>query len=245
MQLPPLWKKPESSNRFSRKTDSSLPSLPSLRPNRKRYRLASFVLICLFTVLVVWIFLPSFLQGVGNLLVYESDLKPSDVLVVLTGGGTDRVERAVELFRTGYAPRILMTLPEILSGDAAYRDLYQTEKQMCEAVLNLHEIPPECVFWSGRPYYSTYSEAVFLREWMSENGYRSAIVIPGYFQSGRAKWSMDHAFGSTLLDIQIAPAREELYSVTEWWKNEEGLVAVQNEYLKNFYYRIKGLVGNP
>lgn len=178
-------------------------------------------------------------------MVYESDLQPCDVVVVLTGGGTLRLERAIELLKAGMAPQILMTLPEAVPKDAAYYDLYHTENLMCKAVMEFHGVALEQVAWSDRPFYSTYSEAVFLRDWMKRNQSRSAIVVSGYFQSRRAKWSMDHAFRGSEYTIQIAPAREELYSVEEWWKNEEGVIMVENEYLKTAYYWVKGIFGRP
>ncbi|MBN2328664.1 MAG: YdcF family protein [Candidatus Omnitrophica bacterium] len=220
----------------------------NLKMPRRRRRVFRWIVVLTGLIACVSLlvyFKRPLLTAAGRLLVYESELKPGDVVVVLTGGGTARLERAIELLKAGMAPKILMTLPEVVPRDAAYYDLYTTENTMCKAVMEFRGIPPEQIAWSDQAFYSTYSEAVFLRDWMKRNQCRSAIVSSGYFQSRRAKWSMDHAFRGSDFTIQIAPAPEELYSVEEWWKNEEGIIMVENEYLKTAYYWVKGLIGRP
>lgn len=230
-------------------TDLSLPT-PSLRSEKNQRRLwkrlligASLFLIVLLALAVV--FHRSLLGAVGDLLVYESDLIPCDVAVVLTGGGTSRLERAIDLMQAGYAPKILMTLPNPIPEGTSYYDLFNTEKTMCQALLDFRSVPPEKIAWSQSPFHSTYSEAIFLRDWMEQNHCKSAIVVAGYFQSRRAHWAMNHAFKGGAFDIRIAAASEEFCSASDWWKDEEGIIRVENEFLKNTYYRLKGLVGTP
>ena len=55
-----------------------------------------------------------FLAFGGRYLVVNQTPVKSDVIIVLGGGSRDRVQRAVELFRQGYAPALIM------SGGAMY-----------------------------------------------------------------------------------------------------------------------------
>ena len=55
-----------------------------------------------------------FLAFGGRYLVVNQTPVKSDVIIVLVGGSRDRVQRAVELFRQGYAPAFIM------SGGAMY-----------------------------------------------------------------------------------------------------------------------------
>ncbi len=211
----------------------------------KRLIIGAFLFFAVCVVLAAGPFRKSILVEMGSMLVYESELAPCDALVVLSGGGTLRLEKAVALYKEGLAPRILLTLPEVIAEDAVYHDLLMREKMMCQAVLDLYEIPQESVFWSDQAHYSTYSEAVFLSQWLKENNLKSAIAVSGYFQSGRARWSMKRAIPERWIKVLIAPASNNMYSATDWWKHEEGLIMVENEFLKNTYYRIKGLFGTP
>ena len=236
MQLPPLDPSKKSPEQISEENGLPRLSMDDLSP--KRYWIKIVIVGGgIFAVLIVFVcivFHRPILRGVGELLVYESDLTPSELLVVLSGGGAVRLERAIELYKANYAPQILITLPEVIEGDIAHHDLISTEKSMCEGLLKLNGIPSDCVIWSNAAMYSTYGEALFVREWMTGNKCQSAIVITGYFQSRRAKWSMDHAFGESRFAVQIAPAKEDLYPVERWWTHEEGVIAVENEYLKMF-----------
>jgi uncharacterized SAM-binding protein YcdF (DUF218 family) len=248
MPLPPLcdlYRDPDSSP----EKDLPYPNRSYVPQEEKRF-LGKFLwigafLFVLFIMFLVYVFRLPLLAAGGALLVYESELKPCDVAVVLTGGGITRLERAIELLQTGYAPKILLTLPDPLPEGVPYYDLFNTEKVMCQALLDYRKIPPEKIAWSQTPYNSTYAEAIFLRGWMEQNQCKSAIVVAGYFQTRRAKWAMERAFRGGAFDIRIAAASGELHSETDWWTNEEGVVMVENEYLKNIYYRIKGLIGNP
>ncbi len=236
-------------------------TLPSTGKNSRswyRNRLIRWLfLMGTFPILLlggVYVYRIEILTALGNGLVYVSAPQKCDVVVVLTGGGTSRLEKAIELYQADYASHILFTIPEAMPENAPYRDLYTTEQQMCAAVLKLQTIPSGIVSWSTSPFYSTYEEAVFLQNWMKEKNLQSAIVVSGYFQSRRAKWSMDQVFARQESEsgtdpqpthIFIVPATEEIYPVTRWWTHEEGIIAVENEYLKSGYYRMKSLFGTP
>lgn len=213
--------------------------------NRKRRILAADLVLLLLMLSAVYLFRRPILVGIAESLVYESVIQPSDVIVVLTGGGARRLERAVELYQAGYAPRILLTMPRVLEHGIPSRDLYEMERRLCQAVLEYHRIDPRVVQWGPRPFYSTYSEAVFIQDWMRQSGYDSALIVTGYFQSRRAKWSLDRVFQNTDMDIRLVPAPSELCSATDWWRHEEGIVTVENECLKSVYYRVRGWFGNP
>ncbi|HOJ60881.1 MAG TPA: YdcF family protein [bacterium] len=223
-------------------------SAPDLRGNHRRrpFRCLAVLLVMLVAVLsVAYYFREPILIGIGQALVYESAIQPCDVAAVFIGGGAERLERAVELYQAGYAPRILLTMPRTLEHGVPSRDLYELERRQCQAVLDYHRIDPRDVHWGPQPFYSTYSEAVYLLEWMRRQGFDSALVVTGYFQSRRAKWSLDRVFQNQSIDIRLVPAPPDLYSATRWWRHEEGIVMVENEYLKNLYYRVRGLFGHP
>ena len=214
---------------------------------RRRFRrLFRWVFIpTVVLVAVVFWFRYPLLRGAAGFLVYESNPKPCDVVIALGGGLTERIEKAVELMQQGYAREILLPLPEELAPDAVYKDLLEMERRMCKAVLELRGVASDKVHWSSEPLYSTYAEIKFIQRWMKQNGDRSAIIVPGLFQSRRAKWTADRMFKGSGCDILVIPAPEQVVSATNWWTNEEGIVTVENEYIKNIYYIVKSVVGEP
>jgi len=211
---------------------------------RRRWKRLALALITLSLILACcYVYRQSILPSLASFLVYESQLSPCDAIAVLGGGGWRRVEKAAELYQAGYAPDIVICLPIDAPPDIPYRDLIVMEGRICAAILQQRGVPAEWTHWSEEPFYSTYAEAAFLKNWMLDNNRESILVVSGLFQSRRAKWTMARMFRGTEIDILMAPAPEEIYSASDWWTNEEGVVTVENEYLKSGYYLIRGLLG--
>ncbi len=184
------------------------------------------------------------LTFLGNQLVYQSELHPVDVITVLGGGENRRVEEAVELYQQGYADTLLLCVPLEVDEDVPYRDLYTIEGRICQAVLDHHGIPAEPIHWATQTFYSTYAEAQFIQNWMRQHHAQSNIIVTGWFQSRRAKWTMEHVFSEKRQnELLYAPAPVKIFSSTQWWKHEEGMISVQNEYLKQTYYLFKYTLG--
>ena len=148
------------------------------------------------------------------------------------------MEKAIELFKAGYSDKIFIALPETIPPDALYRDLLDEEKKIIQAVIEYNQIPPGNIIWSTIPCYSTHEELTCINNLMIKEKMLSAIIIPGWFQSRRAKWTTHRLF-SIDKEILIIPAPVQKYSPEEWWKNLEGVINVENECIKNLYYLIR------
>jgi uncharacterized SAM-binding protein YcdF (DUF218 family) len=119
-----------------------------------------------------------------------------------------------------------------------HHDLLRNEKKTLQAVIDYHQIPGRAVQWSPTAFYSTYEELRFLVGWMTRHQFDSAIIVPGLFQSRRAKWTADQLFAEDI-QIVIAPAEEDRFNPQTWWKSMRGFIMVENECMKNLYYLIK------
>ncbi len=192
---------------------------------------------------VLFVFRRPILISVGQNLVSQTELKPADVIVVLGGGETLRADHAARLFRENLAPRILVMVPQSLPEGTPYRDILSMERRLVDAVFGFHQIPTAVVEWTKRPVFSTYEETLLLKEWMTANTKQSAIVVTGYFQSSRAHWTLERSLVDTDIQIQVAPAPQPAIDAENWWTDVEGILDVQNEYIKYSYYRLRGLLG--
>lgn len=206
--------------------------------------LAMLLIALVVLALALYLFRVPLLQATGGALVHDPEPAQSDVIVVLGGGGLLRAEKAVELYRQGFAPEILVMLPLEVSDQTPYGDHIEMEARMIDALFRFYSIPQEDVNWLGRPVFSTYQEAVHLRDWMNEAGARSALVVAGYFQSSRAQWSLDRVFDDSDIRAQVIAAHEPEYDKSDWWRHLDGLLQVQNEYVKFLFYRLQALRGD-
>jgi hypothetical protein len=48
-----------------------------------------------------------------------------------------------------------------------------------------------------------------------------------------------HEFAGSAIHVMVSALDDPQYPRNEWWKDEKGLVMIQNELLKYIYYRIK------
>jgi hypothetical protein len=108
----------------------------------------------------------------------------ADLLVVLSGGSSERTETALGLFRRGLAPRILITDPEGFP-DPAFRWL---EKQ---------GVPHRALLAPMRPAASTLEDASCIREAAMRDGLKSVLVVTSPYHCRRARAILDARPGAT------------------------------------------------
>ncbi|MFZ6035589.1 MAG: YdcF family protein [Patescibacteria group bacterium] len=140
------------------------------------------VLVAMYTQFNYWLVRP---------LVRDEAPERVDAIIVLGGGvirGTDtnflpygpqeRVQRGVELYRAGYADRVIMT------GGQVEGETY-TESQYMKAYAEVLGVPSENIIED--PYaHDTSENAYFSLRIMSDRHWKTAIVVTSYFHTHRA-----------------------------------------------------------
>ena len=91
----------------------------------------------------------------------------------------------------------------------------------------------------GNGVKSTYEESVALRDWSKTNAIKSVIIATDIFHTRRARWLFRKELKNTGIRVTVdaVPARD--YTASNWWRDERGVVAFQNEVLKSAYYWAK------
>jgi uncharacterized SAM-binding protein YcdF (DUF218 family) len=136
----------------------------------------------------------------------------ADAIVVL-GGARERPAQAAELFRSGAAPRI------IVSGQGDFASNRQ--------VLVAEGVPPSCIQVEPKSN-STRQNAQFSISLLRELGARRVIIVTSWYHSRRAL----HAFQHYAPDIQFY-SRPSYYGYprTQW--SREGITGyIRSEYVK-------------
>src|SRR6266536_4591474 len=123
-----------------------------MRARSSRARLARWLLLALVpTALVLH---PLWLGALGDFLVARDELRRADAIVVLAGNSPYRAEHAVELYRAGWAPRVLISNELVLSHGVEVSWL-----ALRQAGLVHLDLPDEAVVPLERVAQSTYQEA--------------------------------------------------------------------------------------
>lgn len=215
-------------------------SVTESRPRRGRRCLRSVVLLScgLVVLLSTFYFLRSpILAGLARIWIVNDPLEKADAIVLLGGGLETRPFVAAKLYHAGYAPRILIARVKASPTDDL--GLTTREQDTTRQILIKQGVPDAAIDEFGNDVQNTHDEAFGLRAWAATN-YRARVIIPtDLFHTRRVRWLFRKqlkSMGTSVL-VQAVPARE--YTAADWWRNEHGLVAFQNEVLKFAYYWVK------
>ena len=180
-----------------------------------------------------------FVPEAGRFLVVGDPPEHADAIVVLAGSYPDRILEAVDLYKQGLAPRILICRDPDTSGfrrvSALGLDIprpYDINRMVAERL----GVPPDAVEVLGRAADSTYAEAeVVLREAL-RRGYHAIIVVTSKYHTRRAGEIYRFLAGGQLRII-VCPARDDDFQTDHWWRDRITTRRLIIEYQKwlNFH----------
>jgi uncharacterized SAM-binding protein YcdF (DUF218 family) len=156
----------------------------------------------------------------------------ADAIVVLGGDEGDRAQRALELYREGFAPILVLTGLEY--GSAAppsaltWRADYLSARGVPRSALRF-EVDSK----------NSYGEAVNILRLMREQGWRRVIVVSAPPHMRRLDWTWSRVFKGSNLDYVLVASRPDWWSPQGWWREEKSGAFVIMEFIKLGYYVAK------
>lgn len=197
-------------------------------------------LICLLKLLILlailalplYLFHGFILDKAAKYLYCKDELKPADVIVVLAGEETERVEYGVKLFKEGWARKDRM----ILSGGPVVWK-YTFASLMEKHALYLG-VPKKDILLEDRST-STEEDARFTREILRQHGYTSLILVTSPYHSKRADKIFRKTMGNEIRVIS-APAEKSWFRFEDWWERKRDRKVVFMEFSKFLWFWIFG-----
>lgn len=162
--------------------------------------------------------------AVGEWLVVNQSPRPSDVIIVLGGGPPERVQKAVTLFRDGYAPWLLM------SGGAVYRSHESQAAMMAKQAEGLG-VPARAIILESRSQ-TTYQNARFTERILAARHFRSAIVVSSDYHMRRVMLVFTAAYQQSGIRLTFTAAPDKTFDPTRWWANQSSAYTTVSEYAK-------------
>ena len=197
----------------------------------RRSAVAVLLLIVLFALRV------PLLRGVGHFLISEDPVSAVDVVFVLGGNSLDRGSEAARLWHDQVSQRVVCSggnRPSVL--EAIGIPMYE------------HEITRQLLINKGvdstsvdvlTTATSTREEAAEIEQYCREHGVQSAMIVSSKFHLRRVRGVFEEAFEDSDTQLQFHGAPSTDYDEELWWQSEAGLIMVNNEYVKLFYYWLK------
>ncbi len=188
-------------------------------------------------LLALWIFRFPLLRATGNLLISSDPPVPADAIYVLGGASLDRGTAAVELLNDGIAP-IAFCLGELVPQSLEGEGLFIPEGQLIANVMLRAGADPAKVevILEGT---STWEESEAILDHAIENAFDTVMIVSTDFHSRRVGMVFRDRFRKQGIKVYVHGAPSSEYDSRRWWESEQGLMMVNNEYVKLIYYWLK------
>jgi uncharacterized SAM-binding protein YcdF (DUF218 family) len=180
--------------------------------------------------------------NVGRWLSPQTPLEKADAIFVLAGTVAERPLEAADLYRDGYAPRILLTRdrPERAEGLAAARGVRLPGRvDMNRDLLLKLGVPGDAVIVPDRQHDNTASEAQTLRDVAISNGWRRVIVVTSVYHLRRAAIACHRALRGTDIEIVLRASRYDQAEPERWWTRRSDIRWVTSELPKVLAYTLR------
>ena len=159
----------------------------------------SKVLIILIIVIILAAVI--ILKEAGNFLVINEKPVKSDVIIVLSGGGIERLEKGVELFKNGFAPYLMIS-------NGQEDNLYEAAQKM--------GVPIDSLILENNAN-STTENALFTTKVMEKQHLQSAIVVSSNYHMRRVKSNYSKAISTSGVSITYCSVSDGGYDSSRWW----------------------------
>ena len=198
-------------------------------------KFTALALAALGAAAAVYFYHAPLLRAYAGFFTVHTARRGADALVVLSGNIETRLPLAVDLYRRGYAPRILVTQPKPIS---AVDEKIRLNAWRTRAVLELLEAPCELETVPSLKggVTSTFDEAHDLRDWAQKHACRRLIIITDDFHTRRALHAFKKAFRGTGIAVEAAGAPNTIFSEADWWRSDMGISTYVLEGVKYVVY---------
>lgn len=191
-------------------------------------------LLLLLSGVAIYFLRTTILRSFATYLIDENPLQKADALFVLSGGGYDRGNEAVKVFNAGYVPKIICTGGNAVT-ELCVLDLDTLESDMTAANLRQHAVPDSCIVLL-RNGTSTREEAQLIFDYSLQQHLNRIIILSSKLHTHRINKVFRAKFSAAHIELLVHGAPSSKFNELEWWKSEDGLIAMNNEWLKTVYY---------
>ena len=185
--------------------------------------------------------LACFLPFAGTYLVVQQPLEHADAIVVLAGPRAERWLEAVDLFREGWAPRIVLSRGRIDNGEARLSAMgirFPQDADLARDAMLQMKIPADAIVLLPESLDNTAQEAASARRMAAAAGWRRIIVVTSRYHSRRAGYAFAREFRGTPMHIVMRVTRYDSALPARWWTTRQDVRYVTSELQKLAAYRL-------
>lgn len=196
-----------------------------------------WILYVVGVFLLLFLFRNPILRGIGNYLVAQDETQPTEVCFVLGGNSFDRGKQAISI-SDKYPEQLFVATGgrcsiQIQALDTAINEAQLTKHFMINRGVSKNNI--EILTGST----STFEESNEILLYCKQKGLKKISILSSSFHLRRARMVFEKKFNKEGIKVLFFAAPDKNFDANNWWKDEEGLITCNNEYIKLLYYFLK------
>lgn len=166
----------------------------------------------------------------GKYLSPSDNLAKADAIVVVSGD-TDRIQHAIDLYKQGYAPKM------ILSGAQKEGPTSNAFAMHLEA--SRSGVPDEAVILEEKAT-NTFENAVLTKEIVQAQGFRNLILVSSPYHQRRVYETFRSVYKGSGVTFQNNPSPYSKWKADSWWESYYTKVLTVEETTKILWANISG-----
>ena len=160
----------------------------------------------------------------------------ADAIICLSGDRETRNPECLRLWKEGYAKRLFVT--EERPKNKEFNQLELSHLEFAQAVTKRMKLN---AVWELLPSLSggatsTFDEAEDALAMARQEGWARIILVTDEFHTRRSLLAFKKVFEGSDIEVQVAGAPNEVFSVDDWWKSDRGILAYISETIKHPIY---------
>lgn len=183
------------------------------------------LLICFLCFLfVLYLLRHPLLRLAGGFWIVDDGPAYSDAIVILGDDnyGGDRAAKAAELFKAGWAPRVVAS-GRFLRPYASITDLEEHD-------LKNDGVPQQAIVRFQHHAANTKEEAEALRALILQQGWKRILLVTSNYHTRRSRYICARTFPAGTV-LRVVPAPDSEYDPNHWWQTRRGLVIFSHEFV--------------
>lgn len=214
--------------------------MPLLPLPRSAIRRTILALLALAALTSVWLLFYG-----GRYLQHEDPLQKADAIFVLAGTRAERPLEAVDLYKDGYAPIVVLSpgrpeASELLLRARGIR--FPSEVELERDALVQLGLPPAAILATSGYVDNTAQEANLLRAMVKTHGWHRVIIVTSKYHTRRAAFAFRRGLEGTGAQVVMRASRYDLSDPAWWWRYRSDFRFASSEWQKLIVYRL-GLGG--
>ena len=190
------------------------------------------IYILIAIILFIFVAYPFMLNSMAGFLNVKDKIEKADGILVLAGDSNgERVAQAVELYKAGWAPKVLMS-----GGPAVWNLTYAQNMRRQATSLG---VPDKDVLLQDKSK-STIQDIEFSLPIIKGLNAKTIILVTSPYHIRRASLVARKHYNKEGIKIIAYPAQKSSFDPNNWWTRYEDTASVVWEYVAMVEYLLKG-----